>query len=391
MELMRLRSRSGQALIELAIFGSMMIVVMGALINFGMNADLEQQTAMRAARDAMFSGARARLNRVPDSENYIHLQEGFVPDPTNPFALGQAISASGMASSPTRSSRIGVVPRHEDELPRTIYMINGQPINCPSVERINGLPQHAAPGMRVQGCTTSGFRDVFNVWGFMEEEGPDGHPVYVNNPETVRPIDKYDLIFGIGNMDALNVVCNAAGNCRRNLRIIDPNEGEIVSRDQAVYYCRQILDRPACESQCLLSKKDPTDIDVVNKCRNICHQTIATPEYCDAGNGPSYLNTTFAQLFPNALDSDMGFQGGSTTSVSLKDTTLFKQEAAGGTRTIAAIHRWIDGVTGRSFVLRDKDDSMAGIGTRMSIPVAPSGRDYDSTDKPPVVWATPHD
>jgi len=54
-------------MLELAIFGSMVIMVLGALVSYGMNADLQQRTQMQAIRDAMWSGARSQRNDVPDS------------------------------------------------------------------------------------------------------------------------------------------------------------------------------------------------------------------------------------------------------------------------------------------------------------------------------------
>lgn len=387
----RISDQTGQAMIELAVFGSMMIVVLGAMVHYAMNADLEQQTTMRAVREAMWSGARAKLDMVPSSENYMHINDSILADPTNPLSIGGTFSAAGNWSTPTRSFRLGEIPETQRELPRTIMKINGQPINCPSAD----LPSATvSPGFRIQGCTTAGFRLAQNVWGFKRTKDNDGSTIYVNDKDTIQPIDKYDLIYGIGAGKVLGASCTSTNgtNCRATLRLIDPNEGELVSRDQAVYFCRQILDFQTCFDQCLLTKNDPADPDNRDNCTQICSQPMAAPQYCDANNPPTFLQAQFAALFPSNLDQDIGFQAGSSGRVHELDTTMRKVESPASVQNTSQVNRWVEGSLGKAFFFRRKSGGMLGIGIgdRDQVPV-PDVINRNVTNAPPVIWDTPND
>jgi len=84
-------SSRGQALIELAVFGSILILLLGALINYGLNTEYTQQVWMKSFREALglASGGSASV---------IVVRDRYLPNPGNPFATGSPLPVSAGAS-----------------------------------------------------------------------------------------------------------------------------------------------------------------------------------------------------------------------------------------------------------------------------------------------------
>lgn len=81
----------GQALLELAIFGSLLLLLLGALLNYGLNADYSQQVFMKTFREAL-----RRANG--GSASVIVVRDRYIPNPANPFAIGSPLPVSASAS-----------------------------------------------------------------------------------------------------------------------------------------------------------------------------------------------------------------------------------------------------------------------------------------------------
>ncbi len=81
----------GQALLELAVFGSFLLLVLGALINYGLNTENTQWALMKSFRDALSraSGGSASVTVVRDR---------YIPNPSSPFAVGSPVPVSASAS-----------------------------------------------------------------------------------------------------------------------------------------------------------------------------------------------------------------------------------------------------------------------------------------------------
>lgn len=366
----KLQAASGQALLELAIFGSMMLVVLGAMVSFGMNADRQQRTQIAAIRDGMWAGARSRYDKTafntPIAEQYVHIDDGFVPDPTNPFAIGTRVTSSYSFSNPSRHFKLNLTPDLDNasELPRMVVKINGEPIDCPSAV---GAHDAALPeGRKLRGCTTAGFWNVSDIRGFIwEGDGDDRR--FINNPKTISPLDKYDEIFGPASTRVIphTQSCAGGGDCSAALQIVDNNQGEIVSRESAIQTCRQILNPGACIKECLRSKDYPSTEQAISKCTNICSKSIAVPNYC-ANNPDTYLSSAFEALFADIRD--LGVQPESVTERTLATTDIRAEDERRVTNTMR-VDRWLEAEF-KVFYFRDKaGNPFAVMGARGAEPI----------------------
>ena len=158
----RLHAQHGQALVELAIFGSFLLLVLGSMVSLGLNADYRQQALMQAYRRAMWSAARSSSDNVPSSVSQTVMIDRIIPDPSHPFAIGTVASVSASAMSPLRTFEASKSADLDNtaELPHEVTTIQNRgqtvTVNCPSARRTpSGGP----------GCTTSGFRTV-QIRGF---------------------------------------------------------------------------------------------------------------------------------------------------------------------------------------------------------------------------------
>jgi len=99
-------------LIELAIFGSLVLMLLGALLNYGLTADYNQQLIMDTFRRVlgMASGGSASLTVIRDR---------YIPSPSHPYALGSVSPVIASAE---------VVRMHDSENPPS-----GQPVTTVDV------------------------------------------------------------------------------------------------------------------------------------------------------------------------------------------------------------------------------------------------------------------
>lgn len=86
----------GQALLELAIFGSLIILLLGALVNYGLNADYTQYAMMDSFRQASGPNANSSVLVITDRH---------IPNPAHPHAVGSLVPTSASASV-TRSHQL---------------------------------------------------------------------------------------------------------------------------------------------------------------------------------------------------------------------------------------------------------------------------------------------
>lgn len=111
-------SQRGQALLELAIFGTLMIMILGVIVNYGLNADYTQQALMESFRRA------SDLATEPGSSSVAVIRDRYIPNPNDPNAAGTAypITASARVVKDFRMHETADTP---DELPKLVLNING--------------------------------------------------------------------------------------------------------------------------------------------------------------------------------------------------------------------------------------------------------------------------
>jgi hypothetical protein len=115
-------SRIGQALLELAVFGSFIIMLIGAMLRYGLDADYNQRVTMDAFRGALRSAETNAAGTVSVSI----VRDHYIPDPTHPYALGNPVTVSASAAGVVKDRFMDATPDagNLDDLPRTHYEIN---------------------------------------------------------------------------------------------------------------------------------------------------------------------------------------------------------------------------------------------------------------------------
>lgn len=91
-------SERGQALLELAIFGSMIILILGAMLNYGLNAEYTQRAMMESFRQA----------EAAPNTSYLLVQDRHIPNPSHPYAVGALVPVTASASV-TRSNQLNTL------------------------------------------------------------------------------------------------------------------------------------------------------------------------------------------------------------------------------------------------------------------------------------------
>lgn len=295
----------GQALLELAIFGSFLIMLLGILVNYGLRYNFQQRVMQEAFRKALASAAESTQQGKPTSVSYTLVRDKHIPDPSHPFAVGSVMPVSASAGGIVRNYEMQVTADTPDELPVTVLNIQGQELRF----------------------KTAGFREESNV-----------------SPES---IDRYKEIYG-----GVNVwETGDAQDGTKNIKIIDSCAGEIINYDFAVRQCRQIVDAEVCIKECERGKWPGSETD----CNNICSQPMNVPWYCQNyrphpdGQPHRYVfpvlydpdNNTGLFAFAKTSNKSMGLQQDYTQTASM-DNVLRKTEAASGITTTDNINWQVD-------------------------------------------------
>lgn len=254
----------GQALLELAVFGSLMIFALGALVKFGLNADFSQQAAMASFRQALNSATEAPLDGKPTSVSHLHMSDRHIPNPANPFAIGSVSPTSAQAPSMTRNYQTQEAGTTVEELPRLTMDLKGA--KCP------GSVLSPAGSNPPCDYTTAGFRTERNVH-------PDSLDRYVEIYNRSAVCDRAECGGGDGEC-VRTEVDEQTGEERcvefaKNLKIIDRCEGEIISLDGCIQQARQIVDSQVCAALCEKAKSPGSE----SNCQDVCNQPMNRPWY----------------------------------------------------------------------------------------------------------------
>ena len=106
-------SKKGQAILELTIFGSVLIMILSVLISYGLKYNFQQQTVMETFRKALWLAAVTPTNEG----NYTILDDRHVPDPADPFGVG-TVTPTLSSAWVTRNYRMHYARESEEELPQ---------------------------------------------------------------------------------------------------------------------------------------------------------------------------------------------------------------------------------------------------------------------------------
>lgn len=277
----------GQATLELAIFGSILIMLLGVLINYGLKYNYQQQVMQQAFREALASAAVSMNPHTPISVSHSLVKDKHIPVPADPFAVGSILPSSSGASV-TRNYELMKTPDYEDELPQTVINVQGTQYSFKA----------------------AGFRDEV-----IDEES----------------LSRYQEIYGSINVWKDESVPPAADGSI-SVKIIDSCAGEIMNYDTTVRQCRLIVDAEACTKECKRGEgKD---------CADTCGKPMNVPWYCqdyreiDKTNH-RYVFNTLERIFAFAPPEQkyMGLQQGYTQRTSTQNRLDKKETTADITTT----------------------------------------------------------
>jgi len=350
---------SGQALLELAIFGAIIIMLIGILLNYGLRNNFQQRLQQQTFRKALGATGELEQNDKPSGISYLQVEDNHVVNPSDTWGLGTVYPFQAQASV-NKSSQSYKVAGNPKELPVTRINIQGNQM----------WPENT------EGFTTAGFRAEYGV--------------------NTDNIEKYKQIFGetlracsleggcdpnndIGSgwvklsdssarktcIETIldpnnNPVCKDNKERYEEIRLIDPAMGQIVDYDSIISQCRQIINVNYCKSECERAKqKDVNDVipdDQETDCNEVCNYAMNPPNqnsnvYDPAKGGAWYcrgytpVNATadinqqydFPEIrsifaFTPVKRKAMGVQPENTQEV-INRSSLTKTESAGGITT----------------------------------------------------------
>jgi len=244
--------RKAQALVELAIFGSLLLMLLGVILSYGLRYGLQQKTMMHAFRKALeLSGDESQGGQA----SYLYIQDRHIPNPANPWGIGSTVPFQASASV-IRSYKLHETADNYRELPQLTIEIKG------------------SQGSKIYTYKTAGLRK---------------ESVVCSN------IDRYYEVYGsaVGGGDE----CQEEGkeNATVTITIVDSCEGELLSYDGCKRQCRMITDSAYCERECERAKLPDSN----RNCHEVCQKPINIPWYCN--NLDNLFSFAIAKNKPKAM------------------------------------------------------------------------------------------
>jgi hypothetical protein len=323
----------GQALIEIAIFGAIFLMIIGAMITYGLNYNYNQEAQMRAFRTAMKiasskeDGDSTTVSR--GSGTYTSLQERHIPDPMDPYGAG-SVSPVMSSASVTRDSAMYATAVDDGSLPMTVFDHQVSAVNdqvdsqqlvyrtagfrceqiglvvCPAVlsggtgggttggRRDIGVTSGTTTGSR-RGNTTTSTSDgrdrpstMSSTWNALMA-APIPASGFMGGAITKEQEDnlymKYGILYGsvvdIGEASAIQ---------RRSglLRIVDSCAGEVIDYDSCYEQAVKIVDVAACTESC--QRSTTAEID----CNAVCNMKTNPPNQSDTSYNPAVGGAWYA-------------------------------------------------------------------------------------------------
>ncbi len=355
----RSTSRAGQALVELAVFGSIMLMMLGTLLNYGLRNEFQQSEQMDAFRGALAAtveqvGNKRMKNVMPTfqgSGSVTLIHDRHIPDPSDTFGVGSVSPVSGSANV-VRDHSLHFTADIPADLPRVRYFIKDKEYNCADPDNNTGNyvdPDKDKNVTKPKGCSTAGFWDIpspgpgiLPVAGIIKDKDTNK---CINDPDEVTELDKLEEIFGQASVQVLpqkdpgdgTDVWELPATClplaedkvgfgrkrptdptpktpeeertdymkkyRGYVRVIDPCQGDIISYEACRRIARQLSASsvtPSGENFCVAEcKRGRVGGSTHEKeCQEICSQTLPVPWYAQgvSGNSVPALDAMFANV-----------------------------------------------------------------------------------------------
>ena len=360
----RLTTLTAQALAELAIFGSILLMLLGVLVNYGLRYNFQQQVIQQAFRKAI-----AHDPATPESDTNLILKDKYIPDPVNHFGVGSFVPVSASASV-TRSYALDAGAESAGELPKLIMQINGQE----QTYRTAGFRieenidydlnliykyQEIYGGTALDGCKAAEQVCVYSddgVYTCTEEASYTGNGTCIKG--WISLLDGSAINEDLETLKVMTTGTDTDGNtvteetpvAIKAIRIVDAMAGEIVDYGGALRQCRMITNPAFCKQECEKGKKYGSTKD----CNTICDSSMQAPWYCEEGK--------LDQLF--TLESNrykaMGLQPDFTKDTTISNS-LERDEDQAGITTKEKVN--YQEATGRKVIYHDGLNPTTGINT----------------------------
>jgi hypothetical protein len=299
-----IQNKKGQAILELAIFGAILLTLLGVLISYGLRYNYQQRATQQAFRRALGTSAYSTAANMPVSVSHMVIEDRHIPDPTHPFAVGSITPFTGMGSV-TRTAKMHETPDNDNELGVTIYDVNGQTFTFKNAafRQENNIDSVAIQRYLLIYGTVQTWDATTGSWVYWE----DGSGVCLSG-DSPCSLFRYDRI-----------------------RYIDDSGGEIMSYDAAAKQCRKIIDSEVCEDSCVRSGG--------SDCATTCSQPMAVPWYCGTNYVETdavrhvysfpFLDTLFAFAKGENQDKSMGIQSQDSIQEASTTATLRRTDNTG--------------------------------------------------------------
>ena len=352
--------KKGQALIELAVFGGIFMMIMAAMLSYGLRYNYIQSAQQLAYRRAM------KIASDPDrgSSSYTLMMDKHIPDPADPFAIGTTMPIMASASV-TRSYQLDAEPvpnDDKDNLPSTVVDIQTNQKN---------------------GKTDDLQRFVYTNAGYRHEKpSPSGLAYYNKNQ-----VDKYRLIYGEVTLPFGTGFDEDSAGPPYEVRITDSCSGNVTDFNACYDQAVRLVDNDVCLNYC-----NDVNSDTTVSCAAICSDTVLlnppnqkVKSYNNAMGGPWYAEGYYKQdglwkfpvlekLFNSLGSKSMGFQPDSNL-VQVRDTSIHRTEDPASVVTQERVG-WSD-TNRRSFVYNNNLDAQ---GREKDHPIADEYADNIATD-----------
>jgi hypothetical protein len=294
------RKKQGQSILELALYGAILLTVIGVILSYGLKYNFQQRTMMSAFRRALKETGATRLG---GQTSYILLQDRHIPDPSDPMGVG-AVMPFMASASVVRGYRLHETPDYVNELPETKMQINDR------------IYTFKIAGFRYENVTNANYPKYEEIYG----------DLYVK--EGTQPPD-----WSCCGRDYYNNCIPCGPDEAKQLKIQDSCEGQLMSYDGCKRQCRMMSDtedgRAFCRRECERGKRPDED----KNCTDICNKNVTQPWYC----------SNLDNIFDFAINKPkvMGVQSDYDKRITQKDR-FEKEEKPGGRIETTETIDWTD-------------------------------------------------
>ena len=339
-QVIRLTNR-GQALVELAVFGAIFLMILSAILTYGLRFDYQQRAQMLSFRRAL----KIASDPSRGSGSYMMMADKPMPDPSSTFSVGATTPVNAGASVSARTNKMDASAADAAGLPTTVMDMQ--------TSQANGV---VAPPTRIV-YKNAGFRIEYNV------------PADAQNGKLKdsKEMGKYKFIFShvtalstggdwvATDDDSVAKTCTATINvvffpvCTaytiNQIRIEDSCAGEMVDKSGCESQAMLLVDTQACVQQCRKSTSMDTNNTDGCDCACMCDKKTNPPNqdtnvYDPAKggawyaanytkSGASYTFPVLEQMFSGTPTGTMGLDAGTSTIQAERQESVRKIETTG--------------------------------------------------------------